>query len=77
MARKKKPVKPRIISLNERRKQDENRKLRIDSSLDSRVADLEVDMLRAIDMLIDLQKQVESQHNTIFKLLRLLKEEKQ
>lgn len=63
------------ISLAEMRKKKKQKEARQKLPLEQRVLDLEADLIRVISMCGDLERQLEAQHNTLHKLLRLLKEQ--
>ena len=62
------------ISLAEKRKKKKQKEARHKLPLEQRVLDLETELARAVDVIHDLEARLESQHNTLHKLLRLLKE---
>lgn len=62
------------ISLADRRKQKKQKEMKSKMPQEQRIQDLEEELDRAISMIVDISRQLESQHNTVHKLLRLLKE---
>jgi len=66
------PEERKIVSLQDRRKKKQQETHRKRKPYESRILDLEQDMLRVVESLMDMQKQLESQRDTLFKLLRLL-----
>lgn len=65
-----------IVSLNQARQKKEVLKQRGSQSIETRLSDLERDMLTAVELSMSLEKEVEYLEKTIQKLLRLLQAEK-
>jgi hypothetical protein len=62
-----------IVSLQERRLQQQKLIAHRAMPLEDRVSDLEADLLRVIDASLDLEKQLDVQRRYVSKLLKLLK----
>jgi acyl carrier protein len=71
MKREKKQIVNPISSLSDRRKLHKQLTAKTNQPLEQRVAELEADTLRLVDLIIDIEKRLDSQHNTLQKLLRL------
>ncbi len=65
------------MSLQDRRVQQQKETARTYQSPEARILDLERDMLKCIELSLDLDRRVEGQAKFIRKLLKLLKEERE
>lgn len=66
----------RIVSLTEARKQRNSQISRESAPPEKRIADLERDLLHAIDSIVDLEKRLDSQSRLLRRLLKLLEKER-
>ena len=64
-----------IISIAAKRKAKKENALTQKYPLEKRVAELEADLLKVTEAVMDAQKRLDNQYNTIHKLLRLLKDQ--
>lgn len=74
MAGSMKPL-PQPVSLQERRRQQNQRLAQTLKPLEQRVTELEADLLRAIDLILDQEDRLEKQERYFQQLLRALQKE--
>ncbi len=64
----------RVINLEQKRQDKQKREARNKKPLDTRMSELEADVLRVIDAVVDLDKQIDQQRKSLRKLLRALRD---
>jgi predicted site-specific integrase-resolvase len=64
----------RVINLEQKRNERKRTTERNKKPLDTRVSELEADVLRVIDAVVDLDRQIDQQRKSLRKLLKLLRE---
>jgi hypothetical protein len=65
----------RVINLEQRRRERKQSEARSKKPLDTRMSELEADVLRVIDAVVDLDRQIDQQRKSLRKLLRALRDE--
>lgn len=63
----------KIVSLQDRRNRRQQLVSRQSHDTETRIRDLEEDLLRAIDLVLDMERRLETQGGILRRLLRLLK----